>query len=46
MEAILFALANVPILALICLGMWALLVGGLIWQEVRDLRGRGGRKQQ
>lgn len=44
MDAILFALANVPILALICFGMWALLVGGLIWQEVRDLR-RGGKKQ-
>ena len=43
MDAILFMLANVPIVAVICLGMWLLLVAGLIWEEVRELR-RGGKK--
>lgn len=38
LDGILFVLANVPAVALICLGMWIVLVIGLIWEELREMR--------
>jgi len=41
LDGILFVLANVPAFALVCLAMWIVLVIGLIWEELREMRRRG-----